>query len=90
MAYKDLLSSLDEKGQFNSKECIKGTFIDPSLGSVAQNYINTADKYGSRIYPLDFTKGKIQNFRSVVYIVYSIVTKTHSFCSNILKRLAIR
>ena len=60
MAYKDLISSLDEEGEFNSKECIKGTFIDPSLGSVAQNYINTVDKYGSRIYPLDFTKGKPQ------------------------------
>ena len=70
MAYKDLISSLDEEGEFNSKECIKGTFIDPSLGSIAQNYINTADKYGSRIYPLDFTKGEKWYLKSVVYIVY--------------------
>ena len=60
MAYKELVSSLDDEGKFNSQECIKGTFIDPSLGDIAQNYINTVDKYGSRIYPLPFTKGKVK------------------------------
>ena len=57
MKYKELISFLDKEKKFLSEQCIMGTFIDPSLGDIAQNYINTADKYGNSIYPLDFSKG---------------------------------
>ena len=57
LKYKELISFLDKKENFLSEECIMGTFVDPSLGKVAQNYINTAAKYGNSIYPLDFSKG---------------------------------
>ena len=61
MKYKELISFLDKEDKFLSEQCIMGTFIDPSLGEIAQNYINTADKYGNSIYPLDFSKGFYNN-----------------------------
>ena len=57
MSYKELISLLESERDFYGSACIKGTFIDPSLGEVSQTYINTAAKYGNRIYPLNFTKG---------------------------------
>ena len=57
MKYRALISILDKEQKFLSEECIMGTFIDPSLGKIAQNYINTVSKFGNSIYPLDFSKG---------------------------------
>ena len=57
MKYRALISILDREQNFFSEECNMGTFIDPSLGKIAQNYINTASKFGNSIYPLDYTKG---------------------------------
>ena len=57
IAYKELMSAIKHGAESHRNDCIKGTFIDPSLGVVAQNYINTVDKFGNHIYPLDFTQG---------------------------------
>ena len=57
MKYRALISILDREQKFFSEECNMGTFIDPSFGKIAQNYINTAFKFGNSIYPLDYTKG---------------------------------
>ena len=76
MSYKELISLLESERDFYGSACIKGTFIDPSLGEVSQTYINTAAKYGNRIYPLNFTKGIGQ---------YVAKTKIDVFSYNVYK-----
>ena len=72
LAYKELIDKINNKADSHTTDCIIGTFIDPSIGVVAQNYINTIDKYGGRIYPLDFSQGILVYHATIFGIIHKM------------------